>query len=245
MNPILQTVVALAVLAVAALSPLAWALRRDAALRGRRESALALHRGQLVELDRELADGRIAPVEHATATLEVQRRLLAEAASEDGMSAESPVLGGRRVLGATLIAVPLAAAALYLVGGHPELPDAPRADRLARAAEQNRRDAALLSDLRERLKQLDPASEQARTGYLLLGNFEDNRGQLVAAADAWRHALDIRFDPTLAAQVAEAQTQVEGRVSARSADLYRRALDGAPKDAPWRGLVEKRLAEAR
>jgi cytochrome c-type biogenesis protein CcmH len=250
MNPIYQTAIAVVVLAAVALTPLAFALRRGIALRGRRDSALALHRAQLEELDRELEEGRIGAGEHATAKLEVQRRLLAEAEAADPLVAMAPaagnavVRGDRALILTAMVMLPLGAVGLYLIGGHPELPDAPRADMLARAAAQEKRDDALIDALREKVKQLEPQSEQARTGYVLLGNVEDNRGHLVAAADAWQHALDIRFDPTLAAQVAEAQTQSEGRVSARSAALYRRALDAAPKDAPWRGLVEKRLAEA-
>jgi len=244
-NPIYQTAIAVVVLAAIALTPLGLTLRRGASLRGRRESALALHRAQLEELDRELEEGRIAAPEHATAKLEVQRRLLAEAEAADIAAPRQSVRGDRGLLVAAMVVLPLCAIALYLIGGHPEMPDAPRADLMARAAEQTRRDDALIDDLRERLKQLDPKSEQARKGYVLLGNVEDNRGHLVAAADAWHHALDIRFDPTLAAQIAEAQTQSEGRVSERSAELYQKALDAAPKDAPWRGLVEKRLAEAK
>ena len=66
-------------MAAIALAPLALSLRRTAAARGRQEAAIALHRAQLAELDRDLADGRIAAAEHANAVLEVQRRLLAAA----------------------------------------------------------------------------------------------------------------------------------------------------------------------
>src|SRR5260370_21061044 len=72
---------ALLLLAAAAVAPLAWSLRRAARSLGRREADVALHRAQLVELDRDLAEGRIAPSEHAAAGLEAQRRLLAAAES--------------------------------------------------------------------------------------------------------------------------------------------------------------------
>ncbi len=247
MNPIYQTIIVIAALAVVALAPLGLALRRGVALRGRTESDIALHRAQLAELDRELADGRIAPSEHATARLEVQRRLLAATAASDTMvdPMAGPQRGDRALLVAALVVVPLTAIVLYLVAGRPDLPDAPHAAIVAQAAAAAHRDDALITDLRARIKTLDPTSDQARTGYVLLGNVEDNRGHLVAAADAWQHALDIHFDPLLAAQVAEATTQAEGRVSDRAAALYRKALDAAPKDAPWRALVEKRLAEAK
>jgi cytochrome c-type biogenesis protein CcmH len=51
---------AIAVLAGVSLAPLAMSLRRAAVTRSRRDAAIALHRAQLAELDRDLADGRIA-----------------------------------------------------------------------------------------------------------------------------------------------------------------------------------------
>jgi cytochrome c-type biogenesis protein CcmH len=51
------------------------------------------------------------------------------------------------------------------------------------------------------------------------------------------------FDPLIAAHAAEAATRAEGHVSPDSAALFRQALAAAPPDAPWRGVVEKRLAE--
>ena len=120
---------AIALLAAISLAPLAFSLRRTTTARGRREAALALHCAQLVELDRDLADGRIAPAEHANAVLEVQRRLLAAAeTTEPGAqtSSRSPVLFA-------LLLVPIGAFALYLVGGNPELPAEPLADRIAAA----------------------------------------------------------------------------------------------------------------
>ncbi len=245
MNPIIPTSIAIVLLAAIALTPLGFALRRRISLRGRVDADVALHRAQLAELDRELADGRIGAAEHATAKLEVQRRLLAAAEAGEAGAVTEGARGNRGLVVVALVTVPLVAVGLYLLGGRPELPDAPHAQIVAQMADQAHRDDMLIGELRARLKQMDPTSEQARTGYVLLGNVEDNRGHLVAAADAWQHALDIKFDPLLAAQVAEATTQAEGRVSERAAALYRRALDAAPKDAPWRALVEKRLAEAK
>src|SRR5271165_2132437 len=101
-------------LAAIALAPLALSLRRTAAARGRQEAAVALHRAQLAELDRDLADGRIAAAEHANAVLEVQRRLLVAAENaEPGpqTSSRSPVLF-------TLLLVPIGAFVLYLAGGN-------------------------------------------------------------------------------------------------------------------------------
>jgi cytochrome c-type biogenesis protein CcmH len=232
---------AIALLAAISLAPLALSLRRAIVARSRRDSAIALHRAQLVELDRDLADGRIAAVEHASAVLEVQRRLLVAAGGAD----DAPRSGSRSAVLIALVTIPLGALALYLMGGYPGLPAAPLAERLAIAQQRAEQEATLIAQLRRRLGQLDPHSEQARQGYVLLGNAEVSRGRLNAAADAWRTALATRFDPTLAAEAAEAITEAEGRVTDDAAALFRRALAEAPADAPWRPMVQKRLSEVK
>ncbi len=224
----------LALIAVA-LAPLALLLRRHTTARGDRDPALALHRTQLIELDRDLAEGRILPDEHKIAVLEVQRRLLA--VGEDQPTTNGP----KWPVMLALVGVPVAAIALYAVGGQPYLPTV-AGDKKALAALQRRaEEATLIDQLREKLLTLDPASDQARQGYTLLGNVEEARGNDAAAAAAWRTALVSKFDPTIAAEAAEAATRAEGRVSDSSAALFRRALAEAPPDAPWRDVVQQRL----
>lgn len=230
---------ALALLAVASLAPLATALVWQSQARGRRDSAMAIHRQQLTELDRDLAEGRIAPAEHATALLEVQRRLLAaEAAAEPDTARAS-----RLPLLAALALVPLLAAGLYAIDAHPGMPAAPFAARNAQEAEDGAKAAQLIAQLRTRLESLDPKSPLLRQGYILLGNAENSRGNLPDAAAAWRRAVELGFDPDLAALTAEAQSEVEGKVSADSAGLFRRALEAAPATAAWRAAAEARLKE--
>ncbi|HME27934.1 MAG TPA: c-type cytochrome biogenesis protein CcmI [Acetobacteraceae bacterium] len=228
-------------LAAIALAPLALSLRRTAAARGRQEAAIALHRAQLAELGRDLADNRIAAAEHANAVLEVQRRLLAAAGNaeaESHTSSRTPVL-------LALLLVPVGALALYLLGGSPDLPAVPLADRLAAARAREAQEATLIAQLRQRLGELDPRSEQAHQGYILLGNAEASRGRLREAADAWRTALAMRFDPTIAAEAAEAITEAQGHVTDDAAMLFRQALAESPPDAPWRPMAEKRLSEVK
>ena len=229
---------AILLLALVALVPLALVLRRRAEARGGRAPALQLHRAQLADLDRDLAEGRILPAEHATAKLEVQRRLL-----HAGEAEEPPAQPGSRApLLVTLAAVPALALGLYLIAGVPSLPSpGPAAAAQRRAAEE----AILVGQLRASLAAMDPSTERARQGFVLLGNVEEARGNDAAAADAWRTALQTRFDPMLAARAAEAAVRAQGGVSEGSAALFRRALDAAPADAPWRTVVEGRLAQPR
>ncbi len=224
-----------ALLAIAALAPLAIALDSRTKARGPRDPAVALHRAQLAELDRDLAEGRILPAEHGTAMLEVQRRMLA-AAAEPGAEAAP---GSRAPLFAVMILVPVAALALYGLGGQPGMPSVAATSQQARLAEE----AILVARLREQLAGTDPASDRARQGYVLLGTVEEARGNDAAAAAAWRTALEGRFDAGLAARAGEAAVRAEGRVSESTAALFRRALAATP-DAPWRAAVEQRLQQA-
>lgn len=233
--------IAAVILSGVALAPLAWTLIRGVPSRGRQAAALAFHRAQLAELDRDLAYGRIAPDEHAAAVLEVQRRALAAAADRESMLAPSP----RSPLLITLILVPLAAFALYAVGGSPDIPSVPLAQRIAAAKQREREEMTLIAVLRQKLATLDPRTEQARRGYVLLGNAEARMGRIRQAIDAWRIALDTRFNPTLAAETGEAMSEAAGHVTNAAAALFRRALAEGPRDAPWRPIAERRLAQRR
>jgi len=219
-----------------ALSPVLWVILVPASTKGRRETALALHRAQLAELDRELAEGRLQASEHGAARLEVQRRMLAEAASED----PAPERASRWPLIYALLLVPAGALALYMVQGQPGMPAQPLAPRQAEWAQQD----LLIDQLKARLAELSPGDPRLYEGYLLLADAEVKRNRLAEASDAWMRALAINFDPELAARAAEARAESLGQVDDVSAELFRRALAAAPADAEWRSLAEERLKEA-
>ena len=232
---------AAAVLTLLALAPAGLALRNRVRVRGRGQVSVDLYRAQLGELDRDLAERRIGAADHATAVLEVQRRLLAASEAQDGPVAAPD--RGPLLLGMAL--APMAALALYLVSGRPELPAQPLAGRIRQADRQLADTEEAVVQLRDALAKLDPHSDRARQGEVMLGNIEASRGRFAEAAAAWRSALDLRFDPMLAVLVADATSRAEGRISDSSAALFRQALAAAPPDAPWRGEVEQRLAEVK
>jgi cytochrome c-type biogenesis protein CcmH len=232
---------AAALLALCALAPAGLALRRHIRVRGRTQASMDLHRAQLVELERDLAERRISASDHATAVLEVQRRLLSASEAADA----TPRVAARSPLVAGLVLVPLAALGLYLIGGRPNLPSQPLAARMTAADKRLADETAMAQQLREALATVDPHSDKARQGEMLLGNLEASRGDYAAAAQAWRKALTLQFDPLLAARVADATSRAEGRISEASAALFRQALAAAPPDAPWRSEIEQRLSEAQ
>lgn len=238
---------ALAALAAIVLAPVAWALRWRGGdpRRGRREAAVALHRAQLAELERDLAEERLPHAEHAQAMLEVQRRLLAADATPDPPEATPRAAGGvARRAGLALVLAPFMALGLYLAaGGAPGLPAAPLRGRMLKAEARAREMREMTDALKAHVATVDPNGEDARMGHRLLGDLEARQGDMAAAARDWGRALALRFDAQLALQTAEATTEAAGRVTPQAAALFRRALDAAPPDAPWRPMAERRLGE--
>ena len=229
---------AIAILAALAIAPAAYGAWRGARVRGRRDAAMALHRAQLAELDRDLAEGRLLDSEHAGARLEVQRRLLGDAALTEAQTRRSsPVL-----LVTVCALAPAFALLLYVSGGHPDYAARQKAaeQEAADNAAGSEKDAALIAQLKAMLDKMDPHSSQAHEGFLILGRAELARGHLPEAAGAFRQALTFKYEPTLAAETAELMTESDGHTSPEALALFKKALADAPADAPWRSMAQKR-----
>ena len=219
-------------LAIAALLPVGAALFAKPQQRGRNAADLAFYRAQLAELEREQTAGRLDAVGAQMATLEVQRRLLAAPldAPRDGRL-------GRLVLAVTLAAVPLLAGGLYWWNGIPEMPSASLATRLAESDQE----ATMIAQVRAQLAKLPVNDPRTLEGWLLIGNAERSRNQLGAAAEAYRHALALRFEPDVAGQLA--QVLLEDGQTEAAATLLAAALPQAPQHIGLRflsGLAEER-----
>lgn len=228
----------LGVLAMLTLAPFAYALIRPTRLRGRADADLALYQSQLTELAREAEAGRLDPQQYQAAKLEVQRRILAApgAAEAPDVRPRTPAL-----LAALIFLLPAAALGLYLVGGTPGMPAVSFAERQSIAATEDR----MLATLRSRIAVLDPTSDVAQQGYILLGNAERSRGRLAEAAAAYRTALEARFDGELAGDLAELEIE-RGEADAAAA-LIGRALRSSPQEPRLRflsGLAEARAGRA-
>jgi cytochrome c-type biogenesis protein CcmH len=192
----------------------------------------ALYRAQLAELDRERAEGRLSDREHRDAVLEVQRRLLAAvpAPPETPAKAETPA-AARWLIGGIAAALPALALAIYLPLGMPGMPAFPFAEvQAVRQAERAETDA-LLAQVRERIAALPPDSEDARRGWALIAGVERRRGNVAGAVEAGRRALAIRFEPSLAIDVAETLAIAsDGQVTPEARRLLERARAVAPDD---------------
>ncbi len=155
----------MAALAVVLLAPLIWAFLGPRNVNNRRETALQLHRGQLDELARDLADGRIAQTEYAGAKLEVERRVLAADTLRD------PATDGnaKLLLIAAAVLVPVMAFLLYLPGSTPHVPSEPHAAWLVKQQKAQAQIANLIGQLRAHLATQDPNSVDASEGQAYLG----------------------------------------------------------------------------
>lgn len=152
------------VVALALSLPLLLALRRPRNVPERREAALVLHRAQLVELNQDLANGRIGASEHAGARLEIERRLLAA----DALPVQPTGGSAKMLLIVTLIALPIGGFALYLPDATPSVPSEPHAQWAAQEAQTQTRLAQLISLLRAHLATVAPNSADASQGQAYL-----------------------------------------------------------------------------
>ncbi len=256
---------ALGLVAALILSPLAYTVLRPPQMRGRGEADMALFHAQLAELESQRAEGRLDDAAFRSATVEVQRRLLAAPAPERLSAASRP----SPVLLAALMLVPVIGVVVYVERGFPDMPSATLAVRL----EADARDEAMLAQLRARLETADPNTQLGRQGFILLGNAERNRGRLAEAVIAWERALSGGFDIGLAGDVAEIEIErnepanalrwimrglatqpqdarlrfLAGLAEARAGrnevarGIWSQLLAEAPADAPWRNIVEEQL----
>ena len=232
--------IALAVL-LGLLRPL---LRRDAAAPAAASFNTAVYRDQLAEIDRDRDRGALDDAEAAAARAEIGRRLLSETRAEGG--AALTAVSGRAPRFAAIVlaaALPLAAGAVYLSIGKPELPAQPLAGRppesLDPAAQlrENPQIQAMVERLATRLE-TEPNDPE---GWALLARAYDALGQAVAAAKARTRLLEIAPDHPeglwglglAAAEVGEADI-------ARS--YWTRLRDTLPEGADDRARVEESLA---
>lgn len=191
----------------------------------RREANLAIFRDQLAELERERAEGSLDATDFEQARSELQRRLLEEVQPDAPTAPTAPVRpAGRRTAIVLVIALPLLAAAGYLVLGNPRGLDPMQ----TQATISPQQIEGMLGKLVERLKQ-NPDDAQ---GWVMLARSYKVLGRFPEAAEAYSHAgalLDA--DAALLADYAEVLSQTQGgNLRGKPAELIARALQIAPDE---------------
>ena len=226
-------------------------------------SEAAVYKDQLAEIDRDVAAGLIGMPEVEAARVEIGRRLLAVVdGGRDLLSTDS---GQRRVsvvLATVLVAMPLAAAALYSSLGSPWLGDFPIAARSSALGVTHARD-----NLSAQVEQYLAANPTAGNGATASGPELMRFGRYVEAIRAYRTSIDVSGDNAerrsdLGEAIAreaggsvtmEARAEFERAVALNADDPkagYFLGLaaeqDGRTTDAAsiWRGMLGKAATDA-
>ena len=258
---------------IALLKPLLWSTPESA---DEGESVLAVFRRQLMNLDSEIAQGRLTPDEAAAVRAEITRRMLSAADQEtrnsrpavSGSAASSWRIGVAIGIAALL---PAAALAIYSAVGAPAAIERGETAAAAPAGNDRAKLAAAAEQLKARLQQ-EPGHVEgwvllART-FVSLERYPEARsayGQAIAlapkeprlhaelgellvlaaggdvTAEAEAEFAKAGDDPRARFYGAEAALQRGDREAAKAA--LRALLATAPAGAPWRKVVQERLAE--
>jgi cytochrome c-type biogenesis protein CcmH len=185
----------------------------------------AVYRDQLAELDRDLAEGRLAAGEAEAARAEIGRRLIRATRAAAPATTEN---GRRRLVAAVaaVIVVPAVGLSLYLGLGRPDLRDRPLAARLATPPERLSVEE-LVARVERRLAE-DP--EDAR-GWELVAPIYLRLGRADDAVTAFRNAIRIAGpDPARQNGLGEALIAMAGgRVVAEAKQAFEVSLTLAPK----------------
>ena len=207
----------LALLAVAFVAlPLLRASRIDA---GPARAALnaEVYRDQLLELDRELADGVMSAEQHAIARAELDRRALSEAAVPAAAADGAPaVRRGRWLTSGMLALVPVLAFAGYLSLGNPAALNPPDQQFLE-----------MVDALAEKMK----ANPDDAQGWVMLARAYQITGRMPESIAAFEKASALRpDDANLLAGHADALAMVQGSLSGKPFELIVKALKLDPKN---------------
>jgi cytochrome c-type biogenesis protein CcmH len=248
--------------------------RTDGADSGRKDRAV--YRDQLAELERDRAEGRIAPSEAEAARAEIARRLIAADRQQAPAAPSGASPWPRRAAACLALAgVPAIALGLYLPMGAPQLPGQPLRARLQAApAQQNLpqliariedhlarepedgRGWEVLAPVYMRLERFQDAARAWTNAVRLLGSTAEREaalGEAIVGAEGGIVTAEARqaFERALAAAPGAPKPrfflalakQQQGDVAAAVED-WRKLLAEAPADAPWRGILERVVAQA-
>jgi cytochrome c-type biogenesis protein CcmH len=221
---------AFALMTALAVVALLWPVFRRRRTAPRTGCEVEVYRDQLGEIERDRERGLIAPEEARAARLEIERRLLRAAGTEEAGAA--PEGAGRRGLAsAAALLVPTLAAALYAGLGSPGLPDQPLASREDRRPqpEPGRPDVQqMVAGLEERLAR----SPDDLEGWLMLARSRGALGNLPGAMEAYRRAQGLAADdPRVVGGLGEALTaSASGVVSPEAEALFARLVVIEPRD---------------
>lgn len=214
--------------ALMALVALAWLLRpllgRTGGVSGASRQAIntAIYRDQLTELDRDRADGSLAESDFDKARVELQRRLLEDAAVAD----QAPLLRrpARRTALAVALLVPLAAALSYAWLGNPAAMQPAEARHQVTAGQMDEMVTKLAARLQKNPNDPQGWAMLART-YKALRRFDEAEQAFVRAGDI------VNQDAALLTEYADIlAVRANGNLEGRPLQLVQQALKIEPEN---------------
>ena len=186
-------------------------------------SDLAVYRDQLAEIGRDRDRGLVEPAEAAALETEIGRRMLAAARSAD--AAPSRTKAAKRLTAGMALTVPLAAIAIYLAVGQPDLPGQPLAERQISPEADPAKILAAVEQVRSKLK-LDESDLER---WIVVGQAYAKLGRPRDAVDAFRAAARIMpNDPSISAMLGEALIAADGGAVGAEA---RQRFEAIPADS--------------
>ncbi|MGE4241095.1 c-type cytochrome biogenesis protein CcmI [Ramlibacter sp.] len=176
---VIGAVVAVLVVLALLLRPLLRKPSPEAAAVSARQINADAYREALARLDRDLAEGTISAEDHAQSRAELQKRALEEVRDEPAGAAPK-ARAAKATLATILVAVPIGAAALYMVLGEPR---GLGGDAMS-ASRQQEMVAQAIGQFRAQLE----ANPTDYKGWVLLAHTYRQMGQLAESAKAFERA---------------------------------------------------------
>ena len=209
----------------------------------RLDSALAIYRDQLAEIERTRADGTVSEADAAAARIEVERRILSAANASDAAAPRDSATLHRFLPPALALLIPLLALGVYLNVGRPGLPAAPFATRPALDHPNPNEPITaerMLAEARARLAENPEDPEAlAELGEALV--LEADGTVTPAAVEALTRALALRPDNPRAAYYLGLHEAQSG--DSKAAVARWQALEAkSPPDAPWLSMLRAEIA---
>lgn len=201
----------------------------------RAEYDINVYKDQLIELEKDAADGRIGESELAAARLEIQRRLLT-ADEEASTSKPKKSKGGSLPIIIAAVAVPVLSFAFYNETGSPDIPNFPLAERTdIQITNENTAQAPMTELARSLEDRLLENPDDAR-GWALLGRTYATIGDPRKAAAAFQKAVPLsNRHPEVLADWAEARLMA--RSGEFTTEIFADFIEAREKDPtlpkPW------------
>ncbi len=213
-------------------------LRSASPVASRAKFDLQIYRDQLAELERDRRAGLIDAKSAEAARNEIARRILGAEAGDQSGEQDTASSSPRSAAVSAFVIIPVVALTGYLVAGRPDLPDKPRAQRMAEAVESGDM-LAMIAKVEDHLA----ANPNDAKGWLVLAPAYRRLGRFADAAEAFRKGINLS-QPTADALTEYGETLVlveNGMITARAREIFDRALaldPALPKAHFYRALAD-------